>query len=87
MTEAQLLQEGLNLMLAGMGFVLVFLGILIYAIGFISKVIERFFPTPTPVQTASQPASLALSQVDDIERLRPVIVAAVAHYRRQQGLQ
>ncbi|MEG9490662.1 oxaloacetate decarboxylase subunit gamma [Mannheimia indoligenes] len=76
MTNAELFSEGLNLMFAGMGFVMLFLLVLIYAISFISTLINRYFPEPIPVSAPKtiQPA------VDDLERLRPVIAAAIAHH-------
>ncbi|AKD38998.1 oxaloacetate decarboxylase subunit gamma [Pasteurella sp. P03HT] len=82
MTNAELLQEGLNLMFAGVGFVMLFLFILIYAIEFMSKLVNRFFPEPvsTPITKTTQ------SDPHDLAHLRPVIVAAIAHHRRQQGL-
>ncbi|WP_025236614.1 oxaloacetate decarboxylase subunit gamma [Mannheimia sp. USDA-ARS-USMARC-1261] len=81
MTNAELFSEGLNLMFAGMGFVIFFLLALIYAISFISSLINRYFPEPIPSPTPKtiQPA------VDDLERLRPVIAAAIAHHRRMKG--
>lgn len=40
MTNAQLMQEGINLMIAGMGFVMLFLLVLIIAVGLMSKIIK-----------------------------------------------
>lgn len=87
MTPAELFGEGINLMLSGMGFVLCFLLILIWAISASSKLLNHFFPEPLPTPK-NQPKSTALSadNVSDLERLRPVIVAAIAHHRRTQGL-
>ena len=85
MTPSELIGEGINLMFSGMGFVLVFLLILIWAIGVMSKLINRFFPEPQP-EPKTSPNSTALSAAltDDFERLRPVIAAAIAHHRRTQ---
>ncbi|MBF0752323.1 MULTISPECIES: oxaloacetate decarboxylase subunit gamma [Pasteurellaceae] len=85
MTSSELMLEGINLMFAGMGFVIFFLFLLIYAIEFASKIINRFFPeNEVPASQSNQ--SAAVSSSDDIARLRPVIVAAIAHHRRQQDL-
>ncbi|OOF55791.1 oxaloacetate decarboxylase subunit gamma [Rodentibacter myodis] len=83
MTGSELMLEGINLMFAGMGFVLLFLFLLIYAVVFSSKLINRYFPEPVAPPPATRNA---FPPKDDIERLRPVIVAAIAHHRRQQGL-
>ncbi|MFA9488590.1 MULTISPECIES: oxaloacetate decarboxylase subunit gamma [unclassified Mannheimia] len=82
MTNAELFGEGLNLMFAGMGFVLLFLFLLIYAISFISSLINRYFPESTPVPKQKSPIS---QPQDDVEHLRPVIIAAIAHHRRING--
>lgn len=84
MTNTELMLEGLNLMFAGMGFVMLFLLLLIYAIDFSSKLINRYFPEPIaqPTDSPSKPAVVE----DEMARLRPVIIAAIAHHRRQQGL-
>jgi len=85
MTSAELFGEGINLMFSGMGFVLVFLLILIWAIGLMSKLINRFFPEPLPSpKTPSNVTALSVAPTDDFERLRPVIAAAIAHHRRTQ---
>ncbi|MCX2962129.1 oxaloacetate decarboxylase subunit gamma [Rodentibacter caecimuris] len=89
MTSSELMLEGFNLMFAGMGFVIFFLFLLIYAIEFASKIINRFFPenkSPTSSQLNQTPSTAVSNVDDDMSRLRPVIVAAIAHHRRQQGL-
>ena len=85
MSPTELMGEGINLMFSGMGFVLVFLLILIWAIGVMSKLINRFFPEPQPEpKTSPNSTALSAAPTDDFERLRPVIAAAIAHHRRTQ---
>lgn len=83
MTNAELLQEGLTLMLVGISFVMFFLFILILAISFMSKIVNRYFPEPI-AQPANSPS--ISTEDNDLERLRPAIIAAVVHHRRLQGL-
>ena len=83
MSPTELMGEGINLMFSGMGFVLVFLLILIWAIGVISKLINRFFPEPQPEpKTPQNSTAHSAAPTDDFERLRPMIAAAIAHHRR-----
>ncbi|QIW14948.1 oxaloacetate decarboxylase gamma chain [Pasteurellaceae bacterium RH1A] len=84
METSNLLLEGVNLMIAGMGFVMLFLFVLIFAIGFMSKAINRFFPEAQPGLEPAKP--VATPAVDNLDGLRPVIVAAIAHHRKLQGL-
>lgn len=87
MTNTELLQEGINLMFVGMGFVMIFLLILIYAINLISLLIVRYFPEPVIIKSISQPVPpTSLAVPSDTEYLHSTIVAVVTHHRRQQGL-
>ena len=86
MTNTELITEGINLMFVGMRFVMLFLFLLILAIQLMSNLINRYFPEPIKAVAESSQPSPQPAIPNDLERLRPVIVAAIAHHRRTQGL-
>ena len=54
-----LIDQGLSLMIYGMGTVFVFLTILVFATGLMSKLVNKY--SPTPVAISSDPQKLAQS--------------------------
>lgn len=81
MTKGELMLEGVNLMIAGMGFVMVFLLLLVYAVQLMSRIIARFTPDiPLPVTPIPQPEQ-PLSSTDDA--LTKVAIAAALHHHRR----
>lgn len=75
---SELMSDAVNLMLVGMGFVFVFLTILVFLTGLMSKLVIKFAPAPQPAAPAAKPASN--DNVDD-PQLLAVLSAAVAKYR------
>ncbi|WP_163834809.1 OadG family protein [Spartinivicinus ruber] len=77
---SELLNEGLNLMLFGMGFVFVFLTLLIFATALMSRLISKFGEEEViPVSQAAPSSTVADKQQD--EQLVAVISAAIKQYR------
>ncbi len=74
-----LLSEGLNLMVFGMGFVVVFLTLLVFATTGMSKVVGKFFPE-APAQPAAKKAVPAAA-ANNNDELVAVMTAAVHKYR------
>ena len=74
--QDSLMQQGVELMLYGMGTVFVFLALLILATVLMSAVVARFFkPEPSPVLPSAKTA------VANDEQLVAVISAAIHKYR------
>lgn len=84
MQDLQLLQDGLALMGVGMGFVFVFLTVLVVATTLMSLVVRRLAPKPSAVQPATgQGVAPSGDGADDAE-LMAVISTAVHRYRHRR---
>lgn len=75
-----LLSEGINLMIFGMGFVAVFLTLLVFATTGMSKVVGKFFPE-APAQPKAKKAAPAAAKAGNDDELIAVMTAAVHKYR------
>lgn len=80
MTE-NLIDQGLELLVFGMGTVLAFLTVLVIAIGIMSALLRRFFPElEEPATPTLQPTPVNVENPD----LLAVISAAVHRYRSRK---
>lgn len=80
MTES-LLQQGMDLMLFGMGTVFVFLTVLVIATGLMSQAITRFFPEPIIEKPVAKPVAATTAAVDP--KVVQVIQAAIDQHRQR----
>ena len=78
-----LIEDGLGLMILGMGFVFLFLVLLIFATGFMSSFLTKHFPEAKPALMKKPVSAPAKSTADD-GQLTAVITAAI-HQHRAQG--
>jgi oxaloacetate decarboxylase gamma subunit len=76
---SDLLADALGLMIVGMGFVFVFLTILVCATSLMSKLVLKYAPEPAPIAKAAPAAPVNASHED--AQLLAVLSAAVAKYR------
>ena len=82
MNSSDLLIEGVELMLLGMGSVFAFLIILVFVTGIMSRLIDRYFPEAAPVAKPVRKAPAAAAAVDT--ELLAVIGAAVKQHRSRR---
>lgn len=75
----QIVSEGLSLMLFGMGFVFVFLTLLVLATTLMSKLATKY--APEPIQPPKAPAGVKTVNATNDDQLLAVLTAAVHKYR------
>ncbi|MBT3505152.1 MAG: OadG family protein [Piscirickettsiaceae bacterium] len=94
MEASSLLNEGLTLMLYGMGFVFIFLTLLVFVTGLMSKVVTKYeksvgvlpadgVPSPTAVIPQHGPIASIAREKQDQQNLVSVLSAAVHEYRKR----
>jgi len=79
-----LLSEGLELLVFGMGFVFVFLTLLVISTGFMSKLVNKYLPAPPPSKPQrSRPGAKVQAAGAEAknDELIAVMTAAVHKYR------
>ena len=81
MESSNLINEGLTLMVFGMGFVFVFLTLLVFATGFMSKLVGKYLPEPQPAAPKAVPTAPAA--VADEAQLIAVITTAIKQHRNR----
>lgn len=79
---SELMTDAVNLMVVGMGFVFVFLVILVFLTSFMSKVVTKYLPAPEPV--AAKASKTKKPNASNDAQLLAVLSAAVAEYRSDQ---
>lgn len=83
MNSENIVTEGLNLMLMGMGTVFVFLTILVFVTSFMSSLIQKYFPE-TSVEVLPT-AATSLSSGKNNPALLAVISAAIHAHRSNKS--
>ena len=81
--SSSLIDQGFNLMLFGMGTVFVFLTILIFATGAMSKIITRYFPEKVVVETPRKKKAAALGANSVAPATLKIIQAAIEQHRNR----
>ncbi len=82
--QGDIVAQGVELMLFGMGTVVIFLGLLVVATAGMSRFVGRYFPAPEPSAAPSRRPSLpAQATTTDDGELVAVISAAIRQHRQR----
>ena len=79
-----LLEDGIGLLVLGMGFVFLFLIILIFVTGYMSRLLNHFFPE-VQVATPATSATHSVNQSSIDAQMAAVITAAVHQHRKNNN--
>lgn len=79
---SELMSDAIELMVVGMGFVFVFLAVLVVLTSIMSKMINKYLPAPAPV--AAKAPKVKNQNASPDAQLLAVLSAAVAEYRSDQ---
>jgi oxaloacetate decarboxylase gamma subunit len=82
--QGSIVNQGVELMLFGMGTVLVFLSLLVVSITLMSWILQRYFPEPEVPATAA-PSSGTLGATPSDANLVAVISAAIHRHRSKKS--
>ncbi|MCL6416538.1 OadG family protein [Aestuariirhabdus sp. Z084] len=82
MTQPDLMSEGINLMLFGMGFVFVFLTLLVFSTTAMSKIAGRF-DSAEPEPAASRPVAAPQGGPAQDQKLLSIINEAIKQHRER----
>ncbi|WP_426417656.1 OadG family protein [Aestuariirhabdus sp. LZHN29] len=82
MTSPDLMSEGINLMLFGMGFVFVFLTLLVFSTTAMSKIVGRFDSEESEL-VASRPAPVSQGGPAQDQKLLSIINEAIKQHRER----
>ncbi|WP_339485910.1 OadG family protein [Pseudomonas sp. EL_65y_Pfl2_R95] len=83
MASTNLVLEGVELMLFGMGSVFVFLTLLVFSIRIMARLLARFGPVPEPAEVKAPVASLSAAQQPPVEVLEAIQAAIHQHRARR----
>lgn len=86
--QSTLMSQGLELLLFGMGTVVVFLTLLVFAIRAMSLLIQRFFPAPLSVAGAAPQLASSSGMGNAPAAVDPQLLAAIAgavHQHRESS--
>jgi oxaloacetate decarboxylase gamma subunit len=80
--QGDIIAQGFELMLYGMGTVVLFLGLLVLATGGMSALINRYFPQPEPPTVTARPARPAKSVGAELDPGVVAVITAAIHQHR-----